>query len=90
MLKRVDHEGYAACCDAIAGFDVRDLLGGVRAPALVLAGAEDVATPLDHAETLAAGIPDAELVVVPGAHLANLECPRPVTEALARHLGRTE
>jgi 3-oxoadipate enol-lactonase len=90
MLKRVDAEGYAACCDALARFDVRDLLGDVRAPALVVAGAEDVATPLDHAEVLAGGITGAELVVVPGAHLANLECPPSVTEALVRHLERTK
>ncbi|MFL6053548.1 MAG: 3-oxoadipate enol-lactonase [Actinoallomurus sp.] len=89
MLTQVDREGYAACCEAIAGFDARDRLGDVRVPALVVAGAQDVATPLDHAEALARGIPGADLVVVPGAHLANLECPRPVTEALVRHLERT-
>jgi 3-oxoadipate enol-lactonase len=89
MLRRVDPEGYAACCEAIAGFDVRDRLGDVRAPTLVIAGAEDVATPLEHAETLASGISGARLAVVPGAHLANLECPRPVTEALVRHLEKT-
>jgi 3-oxoadipate enol-lactonase len=90
MLSRVDPEGYAACCEALAAFDVRDRLGEVRAPTLVIAGAEDIATPLDHAETLAQGIPGAELVVVPGAaHLANLERPEPVTNAMLRHLERT-
>jgi 3-oxoadipate enol-lactonase len=89
MLEQVDPEGYAACCEAIADFDARDRLGDVRVTTLVVAGAEDVATPLDHAEALAGGIPGAELVAVPGAHLANLECPRPVTEALVRHLERT-
>lgn len=90
MLKRVDPEGYAACCDALAVFDVRDRLGDVRVPTLVIAGAEDVATPVDHAETLAGGIPDAELVVVDGAaHLAGLARPRPVTDAIVRHLERT-
>jgi 3-oxoadipate enol-lactonase len=90
MLAKVDAEGYAACCEAIAAFDVRDRLGGVRAATLVIAGAEDIATPLDHAETLAQGIPGAELLVVPGAaHLANLERPEPVTHAMLRHLERT-
>ncbi|MDN3352156.1 3-oxoadipate enol-lactonase [Actinomadura sp. DC4] len=90
MLTKVDPEGYAACCTALAGFDVRDRLGRVLAPTLVIAGAEDVATPLDHAETLAQGIPGAELVVVPAAgHLANLERPEPVTHAMLRHLERT-
>jgi len=91
MLANVDAEGYAACCAALAAFDVRDRLGEVRAPTLVIAGAADIATPLDHAETLAQGIPGAELVIVPGAaHLANLERPEPVTHAMLRHLERTQ
>jgi 3-oxoadipate enol-lactonase len=90
MLAHVDAEGYAAWCEALAGFDARDRLGDVRAPTLVVAGAEDAATPLSHAETLATGIPGARLVVVPGAaHLANLERPEPVTHAMLRHLERT-
>jgi 3-oxoadipate enol-lactonase len=90
MLKRVDPEGYAACCEALAAFDARDRLAEVRAPTLVVAGAADIATPLHHAETLAHGIPGAELVVVPGAaHLANLERPEPVTDVMVRHLERT-
>ncbi|WP_329238618.1 3-oxoadipate enol-lactonase [Actinoallomurus sp. NBC_01490] len=90
MLAHVDAEGYAACCEALAAFDARDRLGEVSAPTLVVAGAEDVATPLSHAEALATGIPGARLVVVPGAaHLANLERPEPVTHAMLRHLERT-
>jgi 3-oxoadipate enol-lactonase len=90
MLAYVDPEGYAACCESLAAFDVRDRLADVRVPTLVIAGAEDVATPLDHAELLARGIPGAELVVVTGAaHLANLERPEPVTHAMLRHLERT-
>jgi 3-oxoadipate enol-lactonase len=90
MLTKVDAEGYAACCEALAAFDARDRLGEVLAPTLVIAGAQDVATPLDHAETLAQGIRGAELVVVPGAaHLANLERPEAVTHAMLRHLERT-
>jgi 3-oxoadipate enol-lactonase len=90
MLAHVDAEGYAACCEALASFDVRDRLKEVSAPTLVIAGAEDVATPVDHAELLAQRIPDAELVIVPGAaHLANLERPEAVTHAIRRHLERT-
>ncbi|MEU7879103.1 3-oxoadipate enol-lactonase [Microbispora bryophytorum] len=87
MLRDAGPEGYAACCDALAIFDVRDRLGEVRAPALVIAGAEDPATPPAHAEVLAGGIPDAELLVVPrAAHLATAERPDVVNEAITRHL----
>jgi 3-oxoadipate enol-lactonase len=90
MLAQVDPEGYAACCDALAVFDERDRLGQVRAPTLIIAGAEDVATPLAHAETLLRGIPGADLAVVTGAaHLANLEQPEAVTTAMLGHLERT-
>ncbi len=87
MLRDAAPEGYAACCDALAVFDVRDRLGEVRAPALVIAGAEDPATPPSDAELLVREIPDAELLVVPGAaHLATAERPDVVNEAITRHL----
>lgn len=74
MVAGVDDEGYAACCDAIAAWDGRDLLGSITAPTLVLAGTEDPATPVTpHAELLAAGIPGARLELLDGAHLATVE-----------------
>ncbi|WP_084265913.1 3-oxoadipate enol-lactonase [Actinomadura macra] len=91
MLRAADPEGYAACCDALAGFDITDRLAGIGAPTLVIAGAEDLPTPpRGHADRLAAGIPGAALVVVEGAgHLANAERPEPVTAAITAHLDRT-
>jgi 3-oxoadipate enol-lactonase len=89
MLERVNPEGYAACCEALAVFDARDRLGDVHVPTLIIAGADDIATPVDHAEELARGIRGAEFVLVPEAgHLANLERPVPVTHAMLRHLER--
>jgi pimeloyl-ACP methyl ester carboxylesterase len=45
-------------------------------PALVIVGSEDVLTPPAFAEVLVAGLPDAELAVIPGAgHLTALETP---------------
>jgi pimeloyl-ACP methyl ester carboxylesterase len=45
-------------------------------PALVIHGAEDQLIPVTEAESLAAALPDAELVIIPGAgHLPNLEQP---------------
>ncbi|MEW9531023.1 3-oxoadipate enol-lactonase [Microbispora sp. NPDC049125] len=86
MLRGTDPEGYAACCEALAAYDLRDRLGEVAAPTLVVAGEQDPATPPGHGRILAAGIPSAELLVVPGAaHLAGAERPGAVTEALVRH-----
>ncbi|KAB8193009.1 4-carboxymuconolactone decarboxylase [Nonomuraea phyllanthi] len=87
QLTEVDARSYAACCEALAAFDLTGRLGEITARTLVIAGAEDPATPLDHALTLAGGIPGASLTVVPHAsHLANVERPEPVTQAIAAHL----
>jgi pimeloyl-ACP methyl ester carboxylesterase len=87
MLAGADPEGYAACCEAIAGFDLRGRLADIRAATLIIAGADDPATPLEHSRLLLDGIPDASLCVVsPAAHLANVERPAEVSEAMVRHL----
>ncbi|GAA3445419.1 4-carboxymuconolactone decarboxylase [Planomonospora venezuelensis] len=88
MVRAVDPESYAACCEAIAGYDLTPRLGRITAPALVVAGADDPATPVGHALALASGIPGALLSVVPGAaHLANVERAEAVASAIVRHLG---
>jgi 3-oxoadipate enol-lactonase/4-carboxymuconolactone decarboxylase len=82
-----DPVGYAACCDALAGFDLRTELGRIAAPTLVLAGREDLATPPDLARELADGIEDSTLVeVARAAHLAVAEQSGRVLAALLAHL----
>lgn len=84
---RTDPAGYAGCCEAIAGMDLRPRLADIAAPTLVIAGADDPATPPEHGEAIAAGIGGARLVVVPdAAHLASVSSPDVVTPALAEHL----
>jgi 3-oxoadipate enol-lactonase len=74
MLLAAPRDDYAACCEAVAGWDFRDRLGEISARALVIAGAEDPVTPPEHLEAVAAGIPNARLLVLPEcAHLANVE-----------------
>ncbi|MEU8246796.1 4-carboxymuconolactone decarboxylase [Nonomuraea sp. NPDC048916] len=88
MLGQVDSESYAACCEALAGCDLTGRLGAITAPTLVVAGADDPATPVGQAVTLATGIPEALLKVVPGAaHLASVERAGDVTAAIGDHLG---
>ena len=80
-------EGYAGCCEAIAVMDLRPLLSSVTAPTLVIAGAEDPATPPWHGAVIASSVPGARLRVIRGAaHLANVSAAAEVTAALLAHL----
>ncbi|MBL1091075.1 MULTISPECIES: bifunctional 3-oxoadipate enol-lactonase/4-carboxymuconolactone decarboxylase PcaDC [Streptomyces] len=86
MVRTTDPGCYIAACEALASYDVRSSLGRVGVPTLVVVGSEDQVTPTTDARTLAAGIPDASLALVPGtSHLAPVEQPAAVTELLIRH-----
>jgi 3-oxoadipate enol-lactonase len=66
--------GYASCCHAIETLDLRADLGAIRAPTLVVAGADDPSTPAEHGRLIAGAVPGARLVVLRGAaHLGNVE-----------------
>ncbi|MGH9101806.1 MAG: alpha/beta fold hydrolase, partial [Acidimicrobiales bacterium] len=75
MLEGCDDDGYASCCEAIAGMDLRPDLAEVGCPVLVVGGSEDPVVPPKRAVALAAAL-RAGLLVLPGAsHLANLSQP---------------
>lgn len=87
MLLSVPPEGYAGCCEAIAGMDLRADLAAVTAPTLVLSGGEDPTTTVEHTGPVAAAITGARHVVVPGvAHLATVQDPETTTPLLLDHL----
>ncbi len=87
MIAATDAEGYASCCEAIAGLDVRAGLHGVTAPTLVIGGAQDPAIPARHSRAIAAAIPGARLEILdPGAHLVSVERAETVTELIADHI----
>lgn len=87
-LEHTDPAGYAGCCLAIADMDLRADLSSIKAPTLVISGADDPATPPEHGAAIAAGIAGARQIVVEGAaHLANVSSPDEVTAALLDHLG---
>jgi len=88
MLVGTPPEGYACCCEALAVWDARERISAISVPTLVIAGAEDPATPVEHAHFLASRIPDARLLVLEGAaHLANVERAEEFTNAVLDHLG---
>jgi len=87
MIAATPAEGYAACCEVLAVADMRPFLGAVRAPTIVVSGAEDPASPPERGEELAAAIRGASFVEIPeAAHLAPLERPAAVTGLLTLFL----
>lgn len=91
MIAATPAEGYASCCDAIAGTDLTAELPAISTPTLVLGGAQDPATPPETVELIAREVPGARLEVLdPGAHLVNIERPERVAELLIEHLSRQE
>lgn len=89
MLRATPAEGYAVCCEAIGTFDVRDRLGEITAPTLVVAGEQDPATTVDMVRLIAERIPGARFEVVPGAaHLPNATHPDSVNPLFLEHFAR--
>jgi pimeloyl-ACP methyl ester carboxylesterase len=63
--------------------DARPSLGAITCPTLVIVGADDELMPPAVSASMQAAIPNASLVVIPGAgHMANLEQPAAFAEAL--------
>jgi 3-oxoadipate enol-lactonase len=86
-FERTDPAGYAGCCEAIASMDLRTALPAISAPTLVLAGAEDPATPPEHGAAIVSLLRGARLEVISGAaHLATVQAAGPTTAALLGHL----
>ena len=74
-------KGHLAAIDA---FDAWGDLGGIRAPTLVITGAEDRLIPAENSRRIAAGIAGAQLKLLPdSAHFFWIEKPRETAQALS-------
>ncbi len=90
-LRQVDRAGMKKAIHAVADREaVVDLLPLVSTPTLVVVGAEDVATPVQKSEVIAAGIPGARLEIVPRAgHSSTIEQPEVLTDLIERHVDQS-
>ena len=72
----IDADGYAACCDAIAGLDYYPQLHRIACPTLALAGEADLPATPAMVKEIADSIPGATLTTIPDAgHLSVVERP---------------
>ena len=82
-LLATDPVGYAGCCAAVRDMDLTGLSASIHTPTLVIGGDRDASTPwAGPGEALARAIPGARTLVLPTAHLSNLEQPRVFSAAL--------
>lgn len=86
MLTSTPPAGYLAACAALREADLRAIVPTIRVPTLIIAGAWDESTPPRQAEELHAALPGSELVVLPAAHLSNIEQPERFTAAVLAFL----
>lgn len=75
MIVDTPVEGYASCCAAVRDFDVREGMGKISLPVLVIAGDADPATPPKMTQEIANAIAGSRFESLPAAHLSNIECP---------------
>ncbi|GAA5228333.1 alpha/beta fold hydrolase [Paeniglutamicibacter antarcticus] len=76
-LQDADRFSYAHACGALAGYDMRVGLPGMKDPILAIAGAHDVVCPPSDAGFIAEHAPNARVAVIETvAHLAPAEDPQ--------------
>lgn len=73
QLRATPAEGYASCCDALSSADLRDEIGRITAPTLVIAGRHDPVTTVDDAQFIAERVPGARVTTLDASHLSNVE-----------------
>ena len=90
LVEAADPAAVAWCQRAIADRrDSFDILDTTAVPAVVIAGAEDILVPAEETKRMANALPLGEYVVIPDTgHLAALEAPAAVSDALLDLLGR--
>jgi 3-oxoadipate enol-lactonase len=85
VFRANDLPSYEATCVAMGEFKATDDLGRIAVPTTVIVGADDFATPVSHAEVIAAGIPGARLRVIEDAlHLTPIEAPDAFLDEIGR------
>jgi pimeloyl-ACP methyl ester carboxylesterase len=86
MAADVRPDSMRTALGVMAEADLRDVLPRITVPVLLIWGALDARSPLSIARELRGSIPDARLVVIPGAgHVSNLEQPDAFNRAVREH-----
>ncbi len=73
-MVRASASGLELSARLIARHDIRADLQKINVPSLIMAGEHDMDTPVDYGQYIAAQIPQAGFITIPGAgHISNVE-----------------
>ena len=87
MLRPTDVRGYVGAIRAIGYVDLREAIGAIRCPTLILVGEEDRGTDITMARTMHERIAGSELAVLPNAaHCSCVEAADAFTRAVSGFL----
>jgi len=86
MILRTPAAGYAGCCAALRDTDLRDRIGAIALPTLIIAGTHDMATPPALSDEMQASIAGSRIIVLNAAHLSNIEAEQTFNTAVSSFL----
>jgi len=87
-LRNTDDESYALCCEALASYDVRGMLGQIAPPVLAIWAEHDQVTPQSSAALIATGVQVGRIhEIADASHLAPAEQPAAVAAVMSEFFG---
>lgn len=76
MFLRCDAKGYAATCATLRDADLRESVGSITLPTLLVAGEQDLAMPVAQVQATAEAISGSRFEIFPGVgHIPSIEAP---------------
>lgn len=85
VLRQTNLQGYIMACRSLAAADLRTTIDQIKAPTMVIAGDQDLATPVADAEFLVSHISGARLEILKAAHISNVEQPAAFADLVLSH-----
>src|SRR5690606_31183056 len=79
-------DGFCGCAAAMRDMDLRESVKEIKAPVLVIAGADDQGTTPAEAGIIVNRVPDARGVILKGSHIVNVEAPEAFTREVLEFL----
>ncbi len=87
MFLRMPVDGYAGTCAALRDADLRDAIGAIATPTLVIVGEQDLSTPVDLVRGMAEAIVVARFAIIPDCgHIPSIEQPQALAAAMTQFL----